>query len=118
MEHAPNSIQAAHQFVDIALVVVESERRAATGEVLNAKPGEKRLGAMMASANGDLVHVEDARHVVRVNAVHVEAPDAMMHVCIGVADDGDEAELAELFHTIGHKSLSRASTTSMPTDST
>ena len=60
---------------------------------------------MMASANGDLVHVEDTRHVVWVNAVHIKAHDAMMHVCIGVADDGNEAELAEFFHAIGHKSF-------------
>ena len=70
----------------------------------------------MASANGP-GPCRDARHVVRVNAVHIKAHDFMMHVCIGVADDGNEAELAGVL-PCNRLELSRASITSMPTDST
>ena len=64
---------------------------------------KQRLRAMMASANGYIVHVQDARDVMRVDAAHVEADHAMVRRGVGGPDDAHEFQLGKAPHAKRHK---------------
>ena len=76
MEHAPNLVQALDQKVDVALVVVECH--ACTAGALLSQPGEQGLCAMVASPDADSGHVEDACHIVGMDALDIERDGANM----------------------------------------
>ena len=87
VEGAPDGPEAVDEGVHVVLVVVERQTGAAAGEVLDAEPGEQRLGAVVAGADADPLHIEDARDVVRVDSIDVEADDAMVAVPVDRSDD-------------------------------
>ena len=59
----------------------------------------------MARADAHAGHIHDARHVVRMNALHVEAHDAVVKRGIIRADDVNIIEFGKLLHEIDDKRL-------------
>ena len=102
MEDPPDLAQAVDEAVHVGGVVVEREARAAAGEVLHAKPREQRLRAVVPGADAHAGGVEDARHVVRVDAAHVEADDAVVVRRDGAkvrpSDDLDQRDIPDVLH--------------------
>ena len=60
---------------------------------------------MVPGADGHVVLVEDAGHVVRVDAVHLEADGAVVLRRVGVADDADVGQRRQTFHGGAHERL-------------
>ena len=46
---------------------------------------EQRLRTMMPCANGNVIHIQDARHIVRMNSLNVEGDNAAVAVRIRIA---------------------------------
>ena len=67
-------VQTVDEPVDLVRDRVEVEARAIRR--CDAEPGHQRLAAVVPGANGDAVHVEDLRDVVRMDAFDVERDDS------------------------------------------
>ena len=98
-------LDAGNKSVDIRSVIVECDACAAAGKILDAKPREERLGAVMPRADTHARHIHDACYVVWMNASHVETYDAVVKRGVIRADDVNIIEFGELLHEIGDKRL-------------
>ena len=101
IEDPPNSVQAVHQAVDVGLVVVECNARATSA--VPAKVGEQGLGTVMSGADADVVHVQDGRHVVRVDVGDVKRHGAYVARWLCGAHNGYVVALLQPLAQIGRQ---------------
>ena len=69
-------MQAGDELVDVGLVVVEGHAGAAAGKVLDAQPGEQRLSAVVAGADGDAQLIQQDGNILGGRAVYREGEAA------------------------------------------
>ena len=73
VEDAPDVVEGVDEAIDVVLDVVDGDAGAAAGEILDLKPGEQRLGRVVACADAHTVHVHHAGDVVRaVSYTHLD----------------------------------------------
>ena len=65
-----------NKLIDVGTVIVE--RKARTAARLNTQVRKQRLRTVMPGADCYIIHIENTRHVMRVNTAHVKADDTMM----------------------------------------
>src|SRR5690606_35054206 len=69
------------------------------------EPLHERLGAVMAGAHGDPVHIKNRRDVMRMHSVEIESHDAGTEIGIGRTVDGQTVDFRHLLHGIGCEML-------------